>query len=126
MRAKKYADVQMGSRIQDARLLAGMTQEQLSEAIDVTPQYLSDLERGKVGTSITTLINLCSTLHVPSDYILFGKNDNNEDISYVIERIKYLPEDHLQLMERMVNLTLEALEKRPANDPSRNTDDSKD
>ena len=50
-----------------------MTQEQLAERIDVSPQYISDLERVVVGTSLTTLKKVCTTLGVSSDRILFGR-----------------------------------------------------
>ena len=46
----------IGSNIRTARKRADLTQEELSERLGVTPQYLSDLERGLVGTSISTLI----------------------------------------------------------------------
>ena len=49
------------------------TQEQLAEAIDVSPQYISDLERGVVGISIPTLKRLCTHLEVSSDRILFDR-----------------------------------------------------
>lgn len=117
MKEKKQLNVQIGRRIAESRNLAGLTQEQLAEAINVTPQYLSDLERGVVGTSIPTLITLCRKLHISSDYVLFGANREN-DISMIIERIRFLPEDHLKVVERSVNLTLEALEKDPSADHS--------
>ena len=112
MKEKKPLNVQIGRRIAESRNLAGLTQEQLAEAIDVTPQYLSDLERGVVGTSVSTLIILCSKLHISSDYVLFG-NTRENDVSMIIERIRFLPEDQLQMVERSIKLTLEALEKDP-------------
>ena len=49
-----------------------MTQEKFAERIDVSPQYISDLERGVVGPSITTIKNACMALGVSSDYLIFG------------------------------------------------------
>ena len=108
MKEKKQSNIEMGERIQQARQTAGLTQEQLAEAIDVTPQYLSDLERGAVGTSIPTLKSLCDTLLVSSDFILFGRSDPN-DISLILERIRYLPEEQILLVEKYLNFLLEAL-----------------
>lgn len=45
MRVKKEINIQIGERIKAARELCGYTQEQLAEAIEVSPQYISDLER---------------------------------------------------------------------------------
>ena len=39
-------NIQIGERIRTAREVAGFTQERLAEAIDVSTQYISDLERG--------------------------------------------------------------------------------
>ena len=65
----------IGANIRTARMRADLTQEKMSELIGVTPQYLSDLERGLVGTSIATLIRICNELNVSADFILFGSSD---------------------------------------------------
>ena len=58
-----------------SRELAGLTQEKLAETIDVSVQYVSDLERGKVGASTATLIRISQALHVSCDYLLLGRGD---------------------------------------------------
>ena len=73
MRAKKEINIQIGERIKLSREDRGITQEQLAEAIEVSPQYISDLERGVVGVSIPTLKRLCVHLGVSSDRILFDR-----------------------------------------------------
>ena len=73
----------IGSNIRTARKRADLTQEKMSELIGVTPQYLSDLERGLVGTSIATLIRICTELNVSADFILFGKSDEE-----VVEEVR--------------------------------------
>lgn len=72
MRVKKEINIQIGEQIKTAREQAKLTQEQLAERVDVSPQYISDLERGVVGISIPTLKRVCITLGVSSDQILFG------------------------------------------------------
>lgn len=63
----------MGNRIQKARLVKNITQEQLAEKIDTSTQYISDLERGIVGCSIYTLIKLSNVLNISTDFILKRK-----------------------------------------------------
>ncbi len=105
----------IGSRIRIARKRADLTQEELSERISVTPQYLSDLERGLVGTSIPTLIKICKSLNASSDFILFGGRKETNDVNTaLIERIQYLPEHHAELVERMLNTLIESLERDSA------------
>lgn len=72
MREKKEINIQIGEQIRIAREHAKFTQEQFAERIEVSPQYISDLERGVVGISIPTLKRACVALGVTSDQILFG------------------------------------------------------
>jgi len=72
MREKKEINIQIGEQIRLAREQGKLTQEQFAERIGVSPQYISDLERGVVGISIPTLKRVCVTLGVSSDQILFG------------------------------------------------------
>jgi transcriptional regulator with XRE-family HTH domain len=114
LRKKKKDYIQIGRRIQDARKNAGFTQEQLSEAIDVTPQYLSDLERGVVGTSVLTLIKICTALQVSSDYLLFGHEENSAVSAHLIDRIQRLPVNYYALVDQYLNLLL-ATDSQPGN-----------
>ena len=50
----------IGSNIKKARMREGVTQEDLAERIGVTSQHLSDLEQGLAGTSISTLMKICT------------------------------------------------------------------
>ena len=72
MREKKQINIQIGEQVRIAREQAKLTQEILAEKIEVSPQYISDLERGVVGIALPTLKRLCSVLGVSSDQILFG------------------------------------------------------
>ena len=72
MREKKEINIQIGEQVRIARECAKLTQEQFAERIEVSPQYISDLERGVVGISIPTLKRACVALGVSSDQILFG------------------------------------------------------
>lgn len=110
MKEKKLLNIQIGERIHIARELSDMTQEMLSECVDVSVQYISDLERGIVGTSIPTLIKICETLHVSSDFILFNRTKET-DVSYITEKIEHLPPEKLQIVEKGIHVLLEALSR---------------
>lgn len=69
--------IAMGLRIQHSRKAAKLTQMQFSERIGVSPQYISDLERGLVGCSVSTLIKMCDVLEVSADFILRGQEPDN-------------------------------------------------
>ena len=109
-----YNMYNIGSNIRTARKRADLTQEELSECLGVTPQYLSDLERGLVGTSIPTLMKICITLNVSSDFILFGGGpEEDRASSSLIERIQRLPGYKADIVETGLNVILDAIELDP-------------
>lgn len=116
---KKKFNIEMGRRIKDIREISGYTQEKFAEGIGVSVQYISDLERGKVGTSIPTLCKICTFLNASSDYIILGR-ENTNDISKILDRLKHLSPDQLAIVEKGINILLMALDSCPQNIP--NTD----
>ena len=60
----------LGKRIRDERLRLNMTQEQLSEKINVTASYLGAVERGEKSMTLEKLIDLINVFDVSMDYML--------------------------------------------------------
>ena len=58
LQAKKPINVRVGGNIQQLREERHYTQEELSEKIGVTPNHLSDIERGVSGISLELLEKL--------------------------------------------------------------------
>ena len=67
----------IGKKIKLARAKAEYTQEELAEKLSLSPRYISQLERGIAFGSATTIINICKTLNISSDF-LFNDLINNE------------------------------------------------
>ncbi len=108
MKEKKPINIQIGQRIKQVREAAGITQEQFAECIDVSVQFTSDLERGVVGMSIATLIKVCETLHIPSDYLLFGKT-TTEGNSLLEISTTTLTSEEISMLNQGISLLLKAL-----------------
>ena len=62
----------MGSFLQAERKKMGMTQSELSEKLSVSPQAVSNWERGETLPDISVLPDLAETLHCSVDAILSG------------------------------------------------------
>jgi len=105
---KKQENIQIGLRVKQAREAAGLTQERLSELVDVTAQYLSSVERGAVGLSVPILARLCSVLRVPSDFILMGNADSS-DVTSITARLSRLPSEHVKTVEEILNCYMEGI-----------------
>lgn len=93
MRKKKPINVEIGKQIHNARVERGITQEQLAEALEMSPQYISSVERGASGISLSALKSICSILSVSSDQIIFGKPSNT--IQPIVEQFADLGESEI-------------------------------
>lgn len=60
----------MGDRIKEIRKKRGLTQEQLAEKVDITLEYISQIERGLKIPSMQVFIKLVEVLDVSADYLL--------------------------------------------------------
>lgn len=114
MRVKKEINIQIGEQIKRAREKAMLTQEQFAERIDVSPQYVSDLERGVVGVSIATLKRVCTVLSVSSDQILFSLETENRAVA-IAKKCESLSENQYMLLSDIVSKFVEAVESANSN-----------
>ena len=60
----------MGERLKEIRKKRSLTQEQLSEKVDVSLEYISQIERGLKMPSMQVFIKLVEVLDVSADYLL--------------------------------------------------------
>lgn len=70
---------EMGRKIKEQRNYKGMTQEQLSEAVNITPAYLSGIERGNKIASIKIMLAIANALEMSLDFMLLDDIEKLED-----------------------------------------------
>ena len=83
--------VEIGRRIKTKRKEQKLTQEKLSEIIDVSPSYISEIERGTSISSLSTISKIAGILHISLDYLVFGINKDNASNTFY-EILKTIPE----------------------------------
>lgn len=105
---KKEINEQIGLEIRKAREAARLTQEELSEILGCSPQYISLMENGRYGISIKMLRTLCTELNVSSDSILFPNRGRNclDIISY---KCNDLSDEQFRLLIEIINRYIEAV-----------------
>ena len=107
MKEKKEIHIIVGQRIKSARKVADLTQEELAEQVGISPKFLSDIERGRVGMSITSLSRFCDVLHVSSDYLLartdIKKQDNELNSTEVIASLDSLTPDEQKVIYNVIS-----------------------
>lgn len=90
-----YAEI--GKRIKLKRKEMNLTQEKLSEIIDVSPSYISEIERGSSICSLATITNICIELQTSLDYLVFGITENNSSQTFT-EVLKSIPSKNHKLL----------------------------
>ena len=60
----------VGTNVREARLAAGMTQEELAERSGFSQQYISGLERGKRNPTVVSVYELAQALGVRHEHLV--------------------------------------------------------
>ena len=99
MARKRNDDVarRIGATARALRKAAGLTQEQLAEAVDLQPSAISRFENGAVGLSITTLVDVAVALNVPLARFFDAGDDHptdDPDEIALLDNWRQLPEPH--------------------------------
>lgn len=78
MKHSDTTNAAIGARIRELRQKMKMTQEDFAEKAGIcSAQQVSNIERGVRGLSLTKFIDVCKTLEIEADYLLFGVSTNN-------------------------------------------------
>ena len=80
----------LGQRLKHRRESLKVTQRQLAESLEVTPQHISAIEQDKWSPSLAILPKLAESLGVSTDYLLSGKEGIITDIIPAIKADKTL------------------------------------
>jgi len=92
----------MGGRISERRKQLRLTQEELAERIDVTPQMISTAELGKKAIRPENLLKLCQALEVSADYLLTGFI-GEKDIALIARKLSLLSPEQFRVAEDILN-----------------------
>jgi len=71
----------IGKRIAQYRRRKGMTQEELSEILEITPHYLSALERGLYNIKLEMLVKILNILECSADEVFCDVVDKSSSIT---------------------------------------------
>ena len=83
--------VTLGERIRGRRHILKITQQELAQALGLTPQHISAIEQNKWSPSLAVLPKLAEVLGVSTDYLLSGKEGIITGVIPAIKADKTLP-----------------------------------
>jgi transcriptional regulator with XRE-family HTH domain len=94
----------IGRRIKEIRTSKAMTQEYLAEKMDISPKYLSSIERGKENPTLNTLISMSESLEVDLGEIFrfLEVEDPKKRKTLISELIKGASEDKMKVILKVL------------------------
>lgn len=73
---------EIGNRIRQRRKELKLTQEKLSELLEISPTYISEIERGTGISSLATITKIANVLKLDLDYLILGISNTNIDKTF--------------------------------------------
>lgn len=84
----EYTDwKRFGDRVRNERLKIGLSKEKFAELINRSENYVTELEKGNSSCSLHTLYQICTSLRISADELMFGKKE--------IQKEEYIKRDIL-------------------------------
>ncbi|MGN0507261.1 MAG: helix-turn-helix domain-containing protein [Lachnospiraceae bacterium] len=104
---------EFGARLRKQREYLNLTREAFAEKVNLSPQFIAEIELGKKGLSLDTLIRICEYFNLSADYLLFGKTEAaaNTPLNSIL---KDLPSSYLSTAENMLELLRDTIETAAA------------
>ena len=93
---------EMGKRISERRKALRLSQDELAEKADVTPQMLSTAERGTKAIRPENLLKISVALEVSTDYLLTGEIID-KDLSLLSDKLKSVSPEQLRTIEKVID-----------------------
>lgn len=107
---------QIGERLRIARKEKGLSQEELGNHSDLHPTYIGQLERGEKNITLETLDKILSSLGIKlNEFLSFSFLDEDLVIYQIVNRLKKLSNNDLQLILKMLDLYSESSSKNNQN-----------
>lgn len=107
---KKEWLAQVGERVWKCRTGLGLSREKLAEQLDISPQYVSDIEQGKKCMSMAIFVELSQVLEVSLEYLAHGALPKDPAVERLERHLSQTTPLDRELAARMLLLALKAAE----------------
>lgn len=96
----------LGKRIAQRRRDLGYKQNELAEKVDLSNNYLSNIENGHSIPSLTTFASICVQLNTTPDMFLLGTIKTSDIPQSVVDNLKLCNNQSLELIEDIIQCIL--------------------
>lgn len=99
----------IGARIQNIRKSKGLTQDRLAEDVNISPKYLSSIERGRENPTLNTIIQLSDSLDVELEDFFESVKLESPEISrkMIIDLLDKADPEQLKMFYKIVAVIIE-------------------
>ncbi|HEY9060045.1 MAG TPA: helix-turn-helix transcriptional regulator [Pseudobacteroides sp.] len=99
----------LGSRIRIVREKKRLTQEQLAEMVELSNNYISNIELNRSIPSLDTLVKICNALEVTPDYILIDSIYTSKEYikDEIAKNLNKCNEKSIKIISKFISLILE-------------------
>ena len=104
---KEYINKIMGNNIRYIRKSNKLSQEKFAELVELSPQFISDVERGIEGISLSTAIRICNMMSC-SPLVLFANLINFENYNNEIDKFTKLSDKNKEIVLDIMSALLNA------------------
>lgn len=101
----------IGQKIKERRLYLGITQETVSNILNVNPSHVSNIECGRANPSLTALVKIANILECSVDYFISGEYTFNHDKDKektlddkIMDKLKYCDTDTKNKVLKMIDI----------------------
>lgn len=98
----KAKTTEIGGRLRKQREFLGLSRETFAERVSLSPQFIAEIELGKKGLSLDTLLRICECFEISADYLLFGNRTRPIADTPLDTLLRELPPDYLPMAENML------------------------
>lgn len=93
----------IGKKIKQIRIEKGLSQEKLSEKIDISPRQMCTIENGNSFPSIETFVKISEVLEINiNDFFNLGKGQNNKLREEIYTLLQISTEKELRLIKDLI------------------------
>jgi len=103
----------IGKRLRQERQWLSLTREQFSEKIEISPQFLAEIENGTKGMSAETLYKICEKTNISADYLLLGRQSSGNENTPAVELLLKIPPRYSHMVETILQAYLNSINLTP-------------
>lgn len=93
----------VGKRLRKQREKLSLTREAFAEYIDISPQFLAEVENGKKGMSVETLFKICNKFEISADYLIMGRENTSNISTPIAQMLLNMDNEKLNIFENLLS-----------------------